>query len=77
MRRATRPTTIGEGNEALLFLSDQRTSYRFDLRQFLYNTKWTRQFKTIDEYVKVLPTPPTSSAPIATGGADGSVEAEK
>lgn len=25
---------------------------RFDLRQFLYNTKWTRQFATIDALVK-------------------------
>eukprot|EP01038_Epipyxis_sp_PR26KG_P009692 gene9692-13045_t len=25
---------------------------RFDLRQFLYNTKWTRQFKTIDTIVE-------------------------
>ena len=25
---------------------------RFDLRQFLYNTKWTRQFRSIDELVK-------------------------
>ena len=25
---------------------------RFDLRQFLYNTKWTRQFSTIDDMVK-------------------------
>jgi NAD+ synthase (glutamine-hydrolysing) len=25
---------------------------RFDLRQFLYNTKWTRQFSTIDALVK-------------------------
>merc|ERR1711916_134511 len=24
---------------------------RFDLRQFLYNTKWTRQFATIDDMV--------------------------
>ena len=24
---------------------------RFDLRQFLYNTKWTRQFSTIDQLV--------------------------
>jgi NAD+ synthase (glutamine-hydrolysing) len=24
---------------------------RFDLRQFLYNTKWTRQFNTIDNIV--------------------------
>ena len=24
---------------------------RFDLRQFLYNTRWTRQFNTIDELV--------------------------
>ena len=25
---------------------------RFDLRPFLYNTKWTRQFKVMDELVK-------------------------
>lgn len=25
---------------------------RFDLRQFLYNSKWTRQFVTIDKIVK-------------------------
>lgn len=25
---------------------------RFDLRQFLYNTKWTRQFNCIDNIVK-------------------------
>jgi NAD+ synthase (glutamine-hydrolysing) len=25
---------------------------RFDMRQFLYNTRWTRQFATIDELVK-------------------------
>jgi NAD+ synthase (glutamine-hydrolysing) len=24
---------------------------RFDLRQFLYNTQWTRQFNTIDTIV--------------------------
>ena len=24
---------------------------RFDLRQFLYNTKWTRQFEAIDNLV--------------------------
>lgn len=28
---------------------------RFDLRQFLYNTKWTRQFSTIDAIVETLP----------------------
>lgn len=27
---------------------------RFDLRPFLYNTKWTRQFKTIDELITKL-----------------------
>lgn len=27
---------------------------RFDLRQFLYNTKWTRQFDTIDKLVKEI-----------------------
>ncbi len=27
---------------------------RFDLRQFLYNTKWTRQFKSIDTIVADL-----------------------
>ena len=25
---------------------------RFDLRQFLYNTKWTRQFSVIDKLVE-------------------------
>lgn len=25
---------------------------RFDLRQFLYNTKWDRQFSSIDDMVK-------------------------
>ena len=29
---------------------------RFDLRQFLYNTKWTRQFNAIDDLVKELET---------------------
>jgi len=28
---------------------------RFDLRQFLYNAKWTRQFNTIDEIVTYTP----------------------
>ena len=28
---------------------------RFDLRQFLYNTKWTRQFNTIDKLVEDSP----------------------
>lgn len=27
---------------------------RFDLRQFLYNTKWTRQFQAIDQLVSEL-----------------------
>ena len=27
---------------------------RFDLRQFLYNTKWTRQFEAIDKLVAEL-----------------------
>ena len=27
---------------------------RFDLRQFLYNTKWTWQFNAIDEIVSEL-----------------------
>jgi NAD+ synthase (glutamine-hydrolysing) len=29
---------------------------RFDLRQFLYNTKWTRQFTTIDGLVEEMET---------------------
>mmetsp|Transcript_18820 Transcript_18820/g.21400 ORF Transcript_18820/g.21400 Transcript_18820/m.21400 type:complete len:92 (+) Transcript_18820:319-594(+) len=27
---------------------------RFDLRQFLYNTKWTRQFAAIDKIAKEM-----------------------
>ena len=27
---------------------------RFDLRQFLYNVRWTWQFRRIDAYVKKL-----------------------
>ena len=27
---------------------------RFDLRQFLYNTNWTWQFRAIDNEVKIL-----------------------
>ena len=32
------------------FLDDNR----FDLRQFLYNTKWTTQFRSIDAIVEDL-----------------------
>jgi NAD+ synthase (glutamine-hydrolysing) len=37
---------------------------RFDLRQFLYNTKWERQFRTIDSLV-------AASAPPAPGVGEG------
>lgn len=30
---------------------------RFDLRQFLYNTRWTRQFSAMDSMLKGLPNP--------------------
>lgn len=33
---------------------------RFDLRQFLYNTKWTRQFDTIDDHVALLSSRPAT-----------------
>lgn len=36
---------------------------RFDLRPFLYNTQWTRQFQTIDAIVKAK----AALAPTATG----------
>lgn len=35
-----------------LYSTPSLLSIRFDLRQFLYNTKWTRQFRSIDELVK-------------------------
>lgn len=35
---------------------------RFDLRQFLYNTRWPRQFRAIDEAAK------EAEAALAAGG---------
>ncbi len=32
---------------------------RFDLRQFLYNVKWPRQYACIDDLVKRYTAPPT------------------
>eukprot|EP01034_Spumella_vulgaris_P017467 gene17467-22278_t len=38
---------------------------RFDLRQFLYNTKWTRQFNTIDSILQSASPTPAASRPVA------------
>ncbi len=41
-------TTITPSYHAEAYSPDDN---RFDLRQFLYNTRWTRQFAVIDEMV--------------------------
>jgi len=45
-------TTITPAYHAEAYSPDDN---RFDLRQFLYNTKWTRQFKVIDNIVEQYP----------------------
>ena len=47
---------------------------RFDLRQFLYNTRWTRQFDTIDSILLATSAPVTSPPPSA--GQDKKVKLE-
>ncbi len=44
---------------------------RFDLRQFLYNVRWPRQFQHIEQLVKQTEqtTPPTATATAGSGGA--------
>ena len=43
-------TTLTPAYHAESYATDDN---RFDLRQFLYNTKWSWQFKCIDEEVSV------------------------
>ena len=63
MPKATPQMTTGQSRHMIIRLT--RTIHhrglnrihlgvRFDLRQFLYNTAWSRQFRTIDEHVKVI-----------------------
>ena len=47
-------TTITPAYHAEAYSPDDN---RFDLRQFLYNTRWTRQFSRIDEIVAQQPEP--------------------
>ena len=47
-------TTITPAYHAEAYSPDDN---RFDLRPFLYNTRWTRQFAVIDEMVTQLPEP--------------------